>query len=144
MMPRSYCSQYKHNQGFTLIEVLIAAIILFSSIALVGQLFSASSLSSQKAAKVAQYNQVVPLVNRMIKIDIQQRAKDRSLANMDGTMNFFDIDFIWRAERISFLPPPMSALDEQPWSDRFGLYDVSVITQQQNKQSQYSFNVATW
>jgi prepilin-type N-terminal cleavage/methylation domain-containing protein len=144
MIQSSGRPQYKGNQGFTLIEVLIAAIILFSSIALVAQLFSASSLSSRKATKVAQYNQVVPLVNKMIKIDIQQRAIDRSLANMEGKMHFFNIDFIWRAERISFLPPPMSADDVEPWSDRFGLYNVSVITQQQNKQSQYSFNVATW
>lgn len=144
MTQRSNFRKYKHNEGFTLIEVLISAVILFSSIALVAQLFSASSLSSKKATKVAQYNQVVPLVNTMIKVDIQQRAKNRSLEQMEGSMNFFDIDFIWRAERVSFLPPPMSDDDEEPWTPRFGLFNVSVVTLQSQKEMQYSFNVATW
>ncbi len=144
----SHTYSQRGNKGFTLIEVLIASIILFSAIALVAELFSASSLSSKKAAKIAQYNQTIPLVNRMIKADIQQRAKDRSLSNMQGSVMFLDIEFNWQANRTSFLSPAMSANDEVRWSPRFGLFTVLVSTKQSAgqkvKQGEYSFQVATW
>lgn len=144
----SHAYSQRSNKGFTLIEVLIASIILFSAIALVAELFSASSLSSKKAVKIAQYNQTIPLVNRMIKADIQQSAKDRTMSNMQGSILFLDIEFSWQADRTSFLSPPMADDDDTPWSPRFGLFTVLVSTKQSAgkniRQGEYSFAVATW
>ncbi len=133
-----------NQQGFTLIEVLIAAIILFSAIALVAELFSASSLSSKKAAKIAQYNQTIPLANRKIQQEVLTRAKNRNLTSLQGSENLFGINFTWRAERIAFLPPARQAEDEDSRPAKFGLFTVVVDTEQGSRKAEYQFDVATW
>ena len=51
-------SNMKANKGFTLLEVLIAAIILFSALALISEIFKSAMLSSDKAVVNAKYYQV--------------------------------------------------------------------------------------
>ncbi|MBU2891945.1 prepilin-type N-terminal cleavage/methylation domain-containing protein [Colwellia sp. D2M02] len=132
------------NQGFTLIEVLIAAIILFASIALVAELFSASSLSSKKAIRVAEYNQAVPLINRIIKSEIQSKAVDLSLSSFSGELLAFGVDFQWQAERISLLSPPLEPDSNVARAATFGLFNVTVFTQHNDVKGEYTFAVATW
>jgi prepilin-type N-terminal cleavage/methylation domain-containing protein len=134
----------KNSKGFTLIEVLIASIILFSSIAIIAELFSASSLSSKKAIKVAEYNQALPMINRIIKADIQSQSKQLSISSIDGELFAFGIDFTWTAERISLLSPPLEPDSDLLRPPRFGLFNVRVSTQQFNVKGEYTFAVATW
>lgn len=136
---------HKNNtHGFTLIEVLIAAIILFSSIAVVAQLFSASSLSSKKAANVSQYNQTIPLIVRMIKVDVQQRAKDRELTMLNGTVLAFGYEYVWQADRLSLLPAAPEDDDDDFGTANFGLYSVNVSIERNQKLGDFTFEVATW
>jgi len=136
-------NKHSSQKGFTLIEVLIAAIILFSSIALVAELFSSSSLSSQKASQVTQYNQTLPLVKNIIKDNIQLQAKDRSISQMNGTVLAFGVSFIWNAQRVSLLPAAPEEESDSPGENKFGLFSVTIATEKEHS-SIYTFEVATW
>jgi prepilin-type N-terminal cleavage/methylation domain-containing protein len=139
----AYC---KKNAGFTLIEVLIAAVILFSALAITAELYSASSLSAQKASNKAHFLQISPVAITVIKTEIRQLTEDKRLAELASEFVVSGINYQWQAQRISFKPRAPEYDDVSPPKPRFGLFQVDVIARdtQTEKTEVFQFRVATW
>jgi prepilin-type N-terminal cleavage/methylation domain-containing protein len=134
----------KSNKGFTLIEVLIAAVILFSALALTAELFKASSFSSEKAYRSALFNQVHPAAVSAIKLQLKEKVRNSSIETSRGTVTIFGIVYSWNATILSIKPPAFYQGDIALGKPRFGLYNVDVTATWKQKEQTFSFEVATW
>lgn len=134
----------KQSNGFTLIEVLIAAIILFSALALISDIFKGAMLSSSKAVTNAQYYQVSPSAISAIKTNLRNTVKGRNVKQAEGNVVLFGVNYTWFAERIAFGSAPEYDFDEFEERERFSLYQVQVNVEQGSKRRDFLFKVATW
>ncbi|TMO04183.1 hypothetical protein CWB66_09095 [Pseudoalteromonas sp. S558] len=134
----------KSNKGFTLIEVLIAAIILFSALALISDIFKSAMLSSNKTVASAKYNQVTPSAITAIKTNLRTAVKAKNITAVEGNVILFDIDYQWQANRIVFNSQPVGEFDDFAQRNRFSIYKVDVTAKFDNRERQFSFEVATW
>lgn len=132
----------KANKGFTLIEVLIAAIILFSSLAITAQLFSASSLSADKAAATAQYYQQSELVITTIKSQLRERYKRNKNIDLKGEIQAAGQLYIWQAAKTASIAPPMDIDDVIPPEPRFARFLVTVELISKGKS--FQFETVAW
>ncbi|MEL0642501.1 type II secretion system protein [Pseudoalteromonas aliena] len=132
----------KANNGFTLIEVLIAAIILFSSLAITAQLFSASSLSADKAAATAQYYQQSELVITTIKSQLRERFKRNKNADLQGEIEAAGQIYSWQALKTASITPPARIDDIDLPEPRFARFLVTV--ELINKGKSFQFETVAW
>jgi len=131
-------------KGFTLVEVLISAIILFSALALAAEMYSASTFSAKKSAKSARFFQIHPAVISAIKLELRAQSKDRNKTSITGELNIYGISYIWQSERISFLAKPKEADTNIENEPQFGVFQVKVQALKEAKKHEFSFQVATW
>ncbi len=136
--------QLKNKRGFTLIEVMIAAVILFAALAISAELFKVSSFSADKAAKSAQFYQIHPAAMSAIKLDLKEQAYKEPKINFSGNVLLFGIRYQWQAKQLSLASPALYQGDVSVGEPRFGLYSVEVSAQKLNKIQNFSFQVATW
>ncbi|MCP4990445.1 MAG: prepilin-type N-terminal cleavage/methylation domain-containing protein [Colwellia sp.] len=136
----------KKSAGFTLIEVLIAAVILFSALAVTAELYSASSLSAQKASNKAHFYQINPIAITAIKTEIRGLSENRKLAEFSSELNISGIHYQWQAQRVAFEPRAPEFDDNMPPKAQFGLFQVNVRATniQADKTETFQFKVATW
>lgn len=136
----------KTNTGFTLIEVLIAAIILFSAIGLIAQLYSSSTVFATKASERAQFYQYSGIAISVIKNKLRNQIKQNfSLKNLYGTEVVGGIEYNWFANRTAFLSPPPGYDDGIADPPRFGVFEVIVTTPRSNaKEFEFTFEAVTW
>lgn len=132
------------SRGFTLIEVLIAAIILFSALALISDIFKSAMLSTSKAVSNSQYYQITPSAISAIKANLREKANGKNIQTLEGTVVLLDIHYQWEAERISFKPPASTQFDDFISDPRFSVYKLQVNVEQGNKKREFSFEAATW
>ncbi|MBE3672531.1 PilW family protein [Pseudoalteromonas distincta] len=132
----------KANKGFTLIEVLIAAVILFSSLAITAQLYSASSLSADKAASAAQYYQQSELVITTIKSQLRERFKRNNNTELKGEIEAAGQMYSWQAIKTADIAPPMGIDDTVPLEPRFARFLVTV--ELINKGKSFQFETVAW
>ena len=134
----------KNNSGFTLIEVLIASLILFSSLALIAELFSSSLLTSNKASETTKLYQVSPAAITSIKSQIRSSKERENKQAFSGTVIVQGVVFDWQASLISLKRPPTFLGDIGSMPEIFGRYNVSVIAHLDEKLVPFEFEVATW
>jgi type II secretory pathway pseudopilin PulG len=132
--------------GFTLIEVLIAAVILFSALAITAELYSASNLSAEKASEKAHFFQISPIAITAIKTEIRQITENKSLSEFSNQLTISGVYFQWQARRIAFKARAPQFDDIYPPSPRFGVFLVEVVAEDKNakKIGEFQFKVATW
>jgi|GEM_PF-957330 len=145
-LDRSPITHSKSSSGFTLIEVLIAAVILFSALAITAELYSASSLSAQKASNKAHFYQINPIAITAIKTEIRQLSENRKLAELSSEFTISGIHYQWQAQRTAFKARAPDYDDFEPPRPQFGLFQVTVFAQNTltEKTDEFQFKVATW
>lgn len=134
----------KCSKGFTLIEVLIAAIILFTSLAIVADIFKGSTFLAEKAAETARMYQVHPSAISAIKTQLRDAVRTNKASNVNGGVLIFGIEYKWRAERVIFNAPPPDSLTDAEFPNLYGVYDVDVEAKLKGKIQNFSFKVASW
>lgn len=132
------------NKGFTLLEVLIAAIILFTALALASEIFKSATLSSDIAVKNAKYYQVTPSAITAIKFDLRSKVKNSDISEANGELELFGIYYSWRATREIFNSPPTDELSDFSERNRFSIYIVEVLAKNAGRERTFTFKVATW
>lgn len=90
-------NRFKANKGFTLIEVLVASVILFSVIALVGLIYKGVVTSSVKASHHIGISAAVPHVSEFIKKQIIKESNTEQIA-LQGHGQWDVAKFTWKAE----------------------------------------------
>lgn len=93
------------KNGFTLIEVLVAAVILFSSLATISMIYRGSFISSEKAEKHVNISGTLPSVLASIKRVIKVQSKF-SKEELIGSGNAWQVDYSWTAKLIDFSSAP--------------------------------------
>jgi len=135
----------KVSKGFTLIEVLIASVILFSALAITAELYNASSLSAKKITSRAHFFQITPIAVSSIKASLQQLAENRQVAEFSDELHISGIKYNWHAVREKFSSRAIGPEDITPPRQQFGLFLVSVdASYADNTTKKFSFRVATW
>lgn len=137
--------KFSPPKGFTLIEVLIAATILFTVIAVVSQSYRNATTASEKASRSVELVGVVPLLLDTIRFRLRQADVSQSI-DQEGVLNGFV--FSWQARVIKTGAPP-DRLDPEDggtvsFDDKFYLWQVDLSVSKQQYIQQFSFNELTW
>ncbi len=132
------------TKGFTLIEVLIASVILFTALSLSALAVKSLRQNSQQADKVIQ--SLIPL--RPIVLSIQQELRKDAPESASGQGQYLDVNYEWVAETLSFrspleqMNPDTGQIERSP--DRYRLYQVTLQLEFQGRQSSYTYKELAW
>jgi len=133
--------------GFTLIEVLVAAVILFTSIATVSMVYRGAFLSSEKANQYVTITGVLPSVMANIRRDIRAQGNSAE-SELDQKGKTWNVQYDWQAKLVEHKGAP-SKLDVDtgdfvtpPLKYKLWLVDLSLNFQSTNKQ--YQFYEVSW
>jgi prepilin-type N-terminal cleavage/methylation domain-containing protein len=136
-----------NSKGFTLIEILVASMILFASFATVALLYRGALLSSDKAANHLQISAVVPEVLGQVRKSIRMQGK-QPLEQLQGSGAMWQVRFEWQAQLEEFkAPAPIFDVDtgqyiEQP--AKYKLWLVDLTLDHDGTQREYSFEELSW
>ncbi|UCX03974.1 PulJ/GspJ family protein [Shewanella sp. HL-SH4] len=133
------------QQGFTLIEVLIAATILFAVIGAVSQTYQGALIASTKATRSAELLGVTPLLLDTIRFRLKLENKTNTI-NDEGIINGFE--FYWTATVIEKGSPPSRFSPEDGeiinFNDKFYIWEVELTLKKQDFTKSFVFNELTW
>jgi type II secretory pathway pseudopilin PulG len=132
------------HAGFTLIEVLIAATIMFAAIAVVSDTYRASLAASRKAETTVRL--LAPL--RAVLTVIQQRLTQEPAAELAGKGEMMGVNYSFVAKSISHLPPARrfdpdvgELVNYQP---RYRLYDVALRLTFAGQARDFAYREIAW
>jgi len=131
--------------GFTLVEVLVASVILFSVIATVSMVYRGAFLSSEKANNHISISGVLPSVLANIRTDI----RDNSLGNsLSGKNEAWGVNYQWQASVIEQKYPPKK-FDEfthqiSKAKIYYKLWQVSLTLEYNGLTKQHVFKELSW
>lgn len=132
------------NRGFTLIEVLIAAAIMFSVLAVAAVSFKTARQTSDKAAETVLLLAPLPLIMDTIRMQI--RANPLDSLNGDGA--FSGVRYVWSAETQLFLAPPSfvdaESLAKIQYEPRYRLYTVQLTLMHGAQKRQFVYKELAW
>lgn len=125
----------KKNNGFTLLEVLIASVIIFAAIALTAAVYSNSVNSSMKAQRALKITQVLPMMQDSIASEVMLTTDSQ----LEGQGKFEDVSYEWIAKvskEDELEQDVMSASN----SNRFArLWDIQLSIRYQNIMRVYDY-----
>ncbi len=110
--------------GLTLIEVLIAATILFGAMVVLSESYRASLSADLRATRLVELLTPVPLIVSNIRHDLLQNPEEVR----NGTGRLLGVEYRFEAKQSRFAPPPAGfdpdIAEFQSYAPRFRLYDV--------------------
>ncbi len=134
----------RRSNGFTLIEVLIASVIMLTVLALAANLFAQARLSSQKAQDSILMQGPLVLIMDTIRHQIRQNPEES--LNGDGAID--GVQFKWKANTEHFLPPPDNLIPESnqivSFAPRYRLYHVQLELSYKSAVRLYQFKEVAW
>jgi prepilin-type N-terminal cleavage/methylation domain-containing protein len=131
--------------GFTLIEVLIASLILFVAISSATIVFSGAVKSKQNATSAITNYAYVPILIEHISVQVR-RASDNE-TTLDGQGYLLGADYRWQATIERQAPikrGPLGASGPTDSSRRVLFWRINLNVKHNNKEQDYSFNVTGW
>ncbi|GIU49880.1 hypothetical protein TUM4438_34440 [Shewanella sairae] len=135
----------RRQTGFTLIEVLIAATILFAVIGVVSQTYRGATISSAKATRSAELLGITPLLLDTIRFRLKMEPKLRAVED-EGVLNEFV--FNWRAQVTQNGAPPSRLSPEDggmvSFDNKFYLWDVELTISKDDYSQTFQFQELTW
>lgn len=124
------------QKGFTLLEVLIASVIMFSAIVLTATIYSNSVQSSLKAQRAVNITSVLPVLIETIESHVQ---KENQMV-LTGSGELLDVEYSWKAKRNTSSPILPDGLSEIGESGRNAyLWDVTLNVQFGHIQRIYTY-----
>lgn len=136
------------QRGFTLVEVLIAAVIMFTVLATATLSFRAALTASERATRTTELLAPLPWITSTIRDDLRDRVLEMPTPEYSGDGALFGVDYRFRAELVSFAPPPSrfdpDVADFIDYAPRFGLYDVELTLEQEGETSSFIYQELAW
>jgi len=135
------------DNGFTLIEVLVAAVILFASIATVSMIYRGAFLSSEKANKHVTISGVMPSIMANIRANI--RAQGNSFeSQLSNQGNAWNVEYKWQANLVQHKSAPQRLdVDSGDYVNppmKYKLWQVELDVQYQYNTKHYQFYEMSW
>ncbi len=136
----------RHSDGFTLLEVLVASVILISSIAAISLSYRGALVASQRADINIQIAGVMPIIVAQISERIKQ-LDDGGTELSDSGKNF-GVEYSWQAQLINFkAAPERFDPDEGNFiqdSARYRLWRLDLQVEKNGLKQQYQYNEFSW
>ena len=132
-------------RGFTLIEVLVATVILFLFIAMAAQIFQQSATASLKAERAIKVSALVPLVVENIRNQIDNT---KSLGSLRGEGQIEEVKYRWQA-RLTQRKPPITGFDPltlefRSYGDKYNLWNVDLTVSMGSYERHWVYEELTW
>lgn len=133
----------KHNAGFTLVETLVAAVILFSVLTSAFLAFQGAITSSSRAESRLSLLAVVPRV----RAEVTQQMRGSNAVSGSGVMG--GVAYEWRASLSTNgaalnIDDLGSSTGLAPQARQFSLWRVTVSLEQSSSRRDFVFTELTW
>jgi prepilin-type N-terminal cleavage/methylation domain-containing protein len=146
MMENKVSKPKQYSAGFTLLEVLVASVILISAIAAISLSYRGALVASQRADINIQIAGVMPIIVAQVSERIKQ-LDDGGTTLTDSAQNF-GVNYSWQAELINFkAPPERFDPDEANFIQdpaRFRLWRLNLQVEKNGLKQQYQYNELSW
>ncbi|WP_409424575.1 MULTISPECIES: PulJ/GspJ family protein [unclassified Pseudoalteromonas] len=133
--------------GFTLIEVLVASVILFATITLVSDMFRGAFISSERANRHVTISGIMPIALKQIQAALRHQSKNAE-HNLSGSNVFWGVSVSWQAQKVAFKSaPPLYDYDlgkYQQVPNKYSLWQVSAEFSYGETTTEYSYYEVSW
>lgn len=133
----------RYTKGFTLIEVLIASVILIGAIAIANAVYGNAVEATLKSKAVLALNKNMPIVLANVRRDIRAEPKAKS-----GSGRVFGLSYSWKKQLVEKgAPPSKFDADERQivrYEEKFSLWLVTLQVTRGSSSRTYQFNEVTW
>ena len=130
--------------GFTLLEVLIAATILFTVLAVATETYRNSLLASGRAEGLVSLLTPLPLITSSIRSQLRSNPVDQ----LDGRADLLGVAYEWQAVTVRYGAPPRrfdpDATDFITYKPRFRLYDVRLKLRRGGQERTFLYQEVAW
>ncbi len=135
-----------HNsRGFTLIEVLIAGVILIISVSAMTFIYRTATISSSKASNSVKLHGNINLIMQTIQHSIRSGKATQPLT---GQGKIDDVVYSWRSElNTKSGAPARFSLEQGNWDvqpDKFYLWDVYLTVEMGTAKKIFQFKEISW
>jgi len=143
----SHISSLKIKSGFTLIEVLVASLILFASISTISLIYKGAYLTSEKSNAHITVSGAVPIVLANIKDEIRAEGENTSV-KLSGEGVVWGVQYNWQADlqKIKAAPnlydPDLGKDVESP--QKYKLWHVDLNIHFKTLKQSYQYNEISW
>lgn len=137
----------KHQSGFTLVELLIATIILFSSLAAVSLIYRGAFIASEKASNHVKLIANLPALITQIQQQIKLTTSEQS--TLSGSGVGWGVEYQWQAAVVQnkVIVNETMALEfgnEIATKKAIQLWQVTLIVKRNGIEKSYTFNEVSW
>ena len=134
----------RRQGGFTLIEVLIAATILFVAITVASETYRTAMQASRRAEAVVAMLTPLPLIVALVRSTLRDDPAERR----EGSGDLLGVGFRFDATTVRFGPPPRrfdpDAAVFRDYPPRFRLYDVRLVLSYGGQERTYLYQELAW
>jgi len=142
-----YLATMGKNRGFTLLEILVASVILFSSMAVVSLIYRGALVSSEKANTHVLISGVVPAVLNTIREKIRQQS-DQQQTEIIGNGIAWDVNYHWSAKLLNLKSAPPTFDSEtgnnEVSPEKYKLWQVDLQLTLKGIKRDYHFKELSW
>jgi len=140
-------SKRTQSAGFTLIEVMVAAVILFSVIATVSMVYKGAYLTSEKSNSHIVVSGAVPIILVNIKEHIRAEG-DNTATKLSGEDVLWGVQFEWQAN-LQYIKAAPSQFDpdlgkEIKSPEKYKLWQVILNIHYKSLSQLYKYNEISW
>ena len=136
------------ERGFTLIEVLIAAVIMFTVLATATVSLRAAMHASERASRKTELLAPLPWITPTIRERLREHSGDNLATEHSGEGLVFGVEYRFHALLVRSAAPPsrfdVDAADFIEYAPRFGLYDIELELEREGEKSRFVYQELAW
>jgi Tfp pilus assembly protein PilV len=134
----------RRQVGFTLIEVLIAATILFTALVVASASYRTALLASSRAETVVSMLTPLPLITSAIRNQLRSNPVD----SQRGEAELLGVAYAWQATTSRYGSPPArfdpDEIEFREYRPRFRLYDIELTLRLRGQERRYLYQEVAW
>jgi len=134
----------RRERGFTLLEVLIAATILFAALAVATETYRSALSASSRAEGLVSLLTPLPLITSSIRSELRSKPVEK----LDGGAELLGVNYAWQATTARYGSPPRrfdpDATDFVDYPPRFRLYDVRLELRRAGQERVFLYQELAW
>ena len=138
----------REQRGFTLIEVLIAAVIMFTVLATATVSLRGAMHASERASRKTELLAPLPWITPTIRERLREYPGDNLATEHSGEGVVFGVEYRFHASLVRSGAPPsrfdVDAAEFIEYAPRFGLYDVELELEREGEKSRFVYQELAW
>lgn len=135
------------QRGFTLIEVLVASVILFLVISFTTLIYRGAALSSHKAERSIYINGMLPLLIDEIQLQIREEGQD-DISSLNANQEMGELTYQWTAKVFEYRSAPPLLIAEagmtEEQNNRYKLWQVEIKAEYKGYKREYRYVELSW